>query len=55
MPMWLMVVNADDLRDYRPGIQAAKERGARSPLAEIGVSKAQVRELSRKLGLPWWG
>ena len=47
-------VNADDLHDYRPGIQAAKERGARSPLAEIGVTKAEVRELSKYLGLPWW-
>ena len=47
-------VNADDLRDYRPGIQAAKERGARSPLAEVGLSKLEVRELSKKLGLPWW-
>ncbi|PSB03035.1 ATP-dependent sacrificial sulfur transferase LarE [Merismopedia glauca CCAP 1448/3] len=47
-------VNADDLRDYRPGIQAAKERGARSPLAEVGITKAEVRELSQKLGLPWW-
>jgi uncharacterized protein len=47
-------VNADDLTDYRPGIQAAKERGARSPLAEVGVSKAEVRAISRSLGLPWW-
>lgn len=47
-------VNADDLQDYRPGIQAAKERGARSPLAEVGVSKAEVRQLSQQLGLPWW-
>jgi uncharacterized protein len=47
-------VNADDLSDYRPGIQAAQERGARSPLAEVGVSKAEVRELSKLLGLPWW-
>mgnify|MGYP006338134483 FL=1 len=47
-------VNADDLQDYRPGIQAAKERGARSPLAEIGVSKTEVREISRSLGLAWW-
>lgn len=47
-------VNADDLSDYRPGIQAAKERGARSPLAEVGVTKQEVRELSRLLGLPWW-
>jgi len=47
-------VNADDLHDYRPGIQAAKERGARSPLAEVNVTKAEVRELSKHLGLPWW-
>jgi uncharacterized protein len=47
-------VNADDLRDYRPGIQAAKERGVRSPLAEVGVTKAEVRQLSKQLGLPWW-
>ncbi|MEL7408665.1 MAG: ATP-dependent sacrificial sulfur transferase LarE, partial [Cyanobacteria bacterium J06558_2] len=47
-------VNADDLQDYRPGIRAAKERGARSPLAEVGVSKAEVREISRSLGLAWW-
>ncbi|HEY9694663.1 MAG TPA: ATP-dependent sacrificial sulfur transferase LarE [Oculatellaceae cyanobacterium] len=47
-------VNADDLHDYRPGIQAAKERGARSPLAELSITKAEVRELSKYLGLPWW-
>ena len=47
-------VNADDLRDYRPGIQAAKERGVRSPLAEVGVTKAEVRQLSQQLRLPWW-
>jgi uncharacterized protein len=47
-------VNAEDLADYRPGIQAAKERGARSPLAEVGITKAEVRELSQQLELPWW-
>src|SRR4028119_2361621 len=47
-------VNADDLGDYRPGIQAAKERGARSPLAEVGVTKVEVRQLAKELGLPWW-
>ncbi|MBE9034953.1 ATP-dependent sacrificial sulfur transferase LarE [aff. Roholtiella sp. LEGE 12411] len=47
-------VNTDDLHDYRPGIQAAKERGARSPLAEVGVTKVEVRQLSQQLGLPWW-
>lgn len=47
-------INADDLQDYRPGIQAARERGVRSPLAEVGISKAEVRQLSQWLGLPWW-
>jgi len=47
-------VNADDLRDYRPGIQAAKERGVRSPLAELGITKAEVRQLSQHLGLSGW-
>lgn len=47
-------VNADDLQDYRPGIQAAKERGARSPLAEVGITKLEVRQLSQQLALPWW-
>lgn len=47
-------VNADDLRDYRPGIQAAQERGVRSPFAEVGVSKAEVREISQFLGLSSW-
>jgi uncharacterized protein len=47
-------VNADDLQDYRPGIQAAKERGVRSPLAEVGITKAEVREISKTLNLPWW-
>lgn len=47
-------VNGDDLHDYRPGIQAAKERGARSPLAEVGLTKVQVRQLAKFLDLPWW-
>jgi pyridinium-3,5-biscarboxylic acid mononucleotide sulfurtransferase len=47
-------VNADDLGDHRPGIQAARESGVRSPLAELGLGKAEVRQLSRALGLPWW-
>jgi pyridinium-3,5-biscarboxylic acid mononucleotide sulfurtransferase len=47
-------VNSDDLQDYRPGIQAAKERGARSPLAELGISKLEVREMARFLGLSAW-
>ena len=47
-------VNADDLQDYRPGIQAAKERGARSPLAELGITKMEVREIAKSLGLVCW-
>jgi uncharacterized protein len=47
-------VNADDLNDYRPGIEAAKERGARSPLAEVGITKLEVRQLAKELALPWW-
>ncbi len=47
-------VNRDDLGDHRPGIRAAREFGVRSPLAELGVDKAGVRQLSRALGLPWW-
>lgn len=47
-------VNADDLSDYRPGIQAAKERGARSPLAELGITKLEVREIAKHLGLSCW-
>lgn len=44
-------VNADDLGDYRPGLQAAGERQVRAPLAEAGISKDEVRELARHLGL----
>jgi pyridinium-3,5-biscarboxylic acid mononucleotide sulfurtransferase len=46
--------NADDTRDYRPGRQAAAELGVRSPLAEAGLTKAEIRELSRARGLPTW-
>jgi uncharacterized protein len=47
-------VNHDDLGDHRPGIRAAQERQVISPLAELGISKAGVREISRALGFPWW-
>src|SRR5262247_3103115 len=46
--------NADDRGDYRPGRQAAREFGVRSPLDEIGLAKADIRELSRRAGLPTW-
>ncbi len=45
-------MNADDLGDYRPGTQAADEHAVRSPAAEAGLSKADIRELSQRLGLP---
>lgn len=46
--------NLDDLGDYRPGRQATAELGVRSPLLEAGLSKEEVRSLSRELGLPTW-
>lgn len=46
--------NADDRGDYRPGRQAAREFHVRSPLDEAGLTKADVRELSRRNGLPTW-
>lgn len=46
--------NADDLSDYRPGRQAAAELGVRSPLAELGFTKAMIRTRSRALGLASW-
>ena len=46
--------NADDLADYRPGSQAARERQVRSPLAEVGFSKAELRQLAAWWGLPNW-
>ncbi len=45
---------ADDLGDHRPGMVAARERGARAPLLETGFGKDEVRALSRRLGLPTW-
>ena len=46
--------NADDRGDYRPGRRAAREYGVRSPLDEAGLTKADIRELSRRAGLPTW-
>lgn len=45
-------INADDLGDFRPGIDAAKEHGVRAPLAEVGLTKAEIREASQAAGLP---
>jgi uncharacterized protein len=46
--------NADDAHDYRPGMKAAAALGVRSPLKEAGLTKAEIRELSRGMGLPTW-
>ncbi len=46
--------NADDRGDYRPGRRAAREFGVLSPLDDAGLSKAEIRELSRRAGLPTW-
>lgn len=46
--------NADDQGDHRPGALAGAQRGVRSPLLEAGLTKAELREWSRELGLPTW-
>ncbi len=46
--------NMDDLGDHRPGMKAAREKQVRAPLIDAGLNKAEVRELSRQLGLPTW-
>jgi uncharacterized protein len=46
--------NFDDRGDYRPGMEAGRELGIRSPLMEAGLTKADIRELSRGFGLPTW-
>lgn len=44
----------DDNGDYRPGLVAVRELGVKSPLRHVELSKAEIRELSRRLGLPTW-
>lgn len=46
--------NMDDNGDYRPGLQAVKELGVKSPLRQAGLNKDEIRQLSRILGLPTW-
>ncbi len=53
-PALLLGAIADDLADWRPGMRAAAERGAAFPLADLGFTKAEVRERSRALDLPTW-
>lgn len=54
IPLVLDGTNADDLQDYRPGRKAAEEQGVISPLAEVGLTKNEIRHLSRALGLETW-
>jgi pyridinium-3,5-biscarboxylic acid mononucleotide sulfurtransferase len=46
--------NVDDLGDHRPGMKAAAEHGVRAPLIDAGLTKREIRDLSRDLGLPTW-
>ena len=46
--------NVDDLGDFRPGLEAAKQYGVRSPLVEAGLAKAEIRSLSKDMDLPTW-
>lgn len=46
--------NADDTGDYRPGTAAAREHGVFSPMAEVGLTKAHIRILSQRRGIPTW-
>jgi uncharacterized protein len=45
---------ADDRADHRPGARAARSHGVRAPLADVGLTKLEIRRLSRELGLPTW-
>jgi len=47
-------VNVDDLGDYRPGQRAAKIHEVKAPLVEAGLTKAEIRELSKRAGLKTW-
>ena len=46
--------NADDVTDFRPGMEAVKELGVKTPLLDVGLGKEEIRLLSRQAGLPTW-
>lgn len=46
--------NADDVGDYRPGMRASRELGIKSPLRELGITKAEIRAMAKEMGLPNW-
>lgn len=54
IPSIVYGANQDDLGDYRPGMEAAREYGVSAPLLEAGMTKEDIRVLSRELGLPTW-
>ncbi len=54
LPVVVYGATADDVGDHRPGMGAARERGARAPLLEAGLGKEEIRSLSRHLGLSTW-
>jgi pyridinium-3,5-biscarboxylic acid mononucleotide sulfurtransferase len=54
LPVVMDGANVDDTGDFRPGARAARELGVRSPLREAGLTKQDIRDLSRELGLPTW-
>ena len=54
IPYLLEGSNVDDDNDYRPGMKAIRELGVISPLREAGFTKAEIRQLSREMGLPTW-
>jgi pyridinium-3,5-biscarboxylic acid mononucleotide sulfurtransferase len=47
-------VNTDDLKDYRPGLKAAAEAGIVHPLVDAGLSKKEIRQIAKEIGLPNW-
>ena len=54
IPHILLGTNSDDLGDFRPGIAAASKLGAQSPMVDVGLTKGEIRRLSKNLGLPTW-
>jgi pyridinium-3,5-biscarboxylic acid mononucleotide sulfurtransferase len=54
IPHIIYGVNVDDLGDYRPGQSAARQHKVNAPLVDAGLTKAEIRELSRMAGLPTW-
>ncbi|WP_102346574.1 ATP-dependent sacrificial sulfur transferase LarE [Bacillus sp. Marseille-P3661] len=53
-PYILDGTNKDDVGDYRPGMEATREQGVRSPLLEAGMTKQEIRDLSKQMGLKTW-